>query len=51
MLYSMISKYIIVGKSTSMYYVFIKNQFQDLSIYLSIFNMSKLKAVSSMLQT
>ena len=32
-------------KSPSVYYVFIKSQFKDLSIYLFIFDMSKLTAV------
>ena len=41
---SIISKYI-VAKSTSVCYIFTKSQFKDLSIYLSIFNMSKLTAV------
>ena len=40
----MISTYII-PKSPSVYYVVIKSQFKDLSIYLFIFNMSKLTAV------
>ena len=31
-----------------MYYVFVKGQFKNLSIYLSVFNMSKLTAATNM---